>query len=537
MTIKELIAIFHHRWSAPVLAELLRQRGSRFAALSGTLGVGRESLRRTLDSLLALGLVARNPGYGHPLRPEYVLTRRGEDAARRCAAMLAAADDDVVLRKWSLPVLAALDAGALLRAAFCAAGGDAARARPRAQGSEDGRADRAPRRGRVPADRDLCGDSQGAEADAHLRLIVRRERQPPRACRCRSTARSGPSARRGRGRARSTGPCPSAPPPIPAPESAIASRISPSRRTSSIRTSPPPCSSAFWSSSLKTSASAVAREPASATGSSADATRACRPPIPCTSIARNRSSRSSSSTSSSRRSVSTSWTAAIARILLTECSSASRGSTDVGGARLQPQQRRDGLQVVLDPVVDLLGEHATHHRSTVLERDGRVVRDRDEQLPIVVGERCVAVADELADLPAAPPQREALGVAAGAPLRPRDLPVLEHERRSRRVERVHRRAHDRGERLLEVEGLGNRLGDTRQGLELDDPALGRRVEPCVLDRLRDLSRDRDQQLDLGTGELALLDVRTFSAPSSFSRARIGTTKIDWNRSSAGSGTT
>ena len=94
MSIQELIAIFHHRWSAPVLAELLRQKGSRFAALSGTLGVGRESLRRTLDSLLALGLVARNPGYGHPLRPEYVLTSRGEDAARRCAALLAAADED-----------------------------------------------------------------------------------------------------------------------------------------------------------------------------------------------------------------------------------------------------------------------------------------------------------------------------------------------------------------------------------------------------------------------------------------------------------
>ena len=119
-----------------MLAELLRQQGSRFAALSGTLGVGRESLRRTLDSLLALGLVARNPGYGHPLRPEYVLTRSGEDAARRCAALLAAADDEVLLRKWSLPVLAALAAPApLLRAAGRAPRGHAARARARSQGS------------------------------------------------------------------------------------------------------------------------------------------------------------------------------------------------------------------------------------------------------------------------------------------------------------------------------------------------------------------------------------------------------------------
>ena len=108
MSIPDLIALFHHRWSAPVLAELLRQKGSRFAALAGTLGVGSDSLRRTLDSLLSLGLVARNPGYGHPLRPEYVLTERGESVARRCAKLLDAADEDVLLRKWSLPVLAAL---------------------------------------------------------------------------------------------------------------------------------------------------------------------------------------------------------------------------------------------------------------------------------------------------------------------------------------------------------------------------------------------------------------------------------------------
>jgi DNA-binding HxlR family transcriptional regulator len=109
VSIPDLIALFHHRWSAPVLAELLRQKGSRFAALAGILGVGRESLRRTLDSLLELGLVARNPGYGHPLRPEYVLTPRGRSVAARCTRLLAAAgENDALLRKWSLPVLAAL---------------------------------------------------------------------------------------------------------------------------------------------------------------------------------------------------------------------------------------------------------------------------------------------------------------------------------------------------------------------------------------------------------------------------------------------
>ena len=48
----------------------------------------------------------------------------------------------------------------------------------------------------------------------------------------------------------------------------------------------------------------------------------------------------------------------------------------VGVARLQAQQRRDGLQVVLDAVVDLLGEHAAHDGPPVLERDGRLLGDR-----------------------------------------------------------------------------------------------------------------------------------------------------------------
>jgi len=110
VSISDLIALFHHRWAAPVLAELERQKGSRFAALAGSLGLGRESLRRTLDGLIALGLVERNPGYGHPLRPEYVLTAAGAPVARRCARLLGAVGDEreLALRKWSLPVLVAL---------------------------------------------------------------------------------------------------------------------------------------------------------------------------------------------------------------------------------------------------------------------------------------------------------------------------------------------------------------------------------------------------------------------------------------------
>jgi DNA-binding HxlR family transcriptional regulator len=66
-------------------------------------------MRQTLDDLLELGWIRRNPGYGHPLRPEYLLTAAGERIAPACSGLddaLAAEDlKEVALRKWSMPVL------------------------------------------------------------------------------------------------------------------------------------------------------------------------------------------------------------------------------------------------------------------------------------------------------------------------------------------------------------------------------------------------------------------------------------------------
>ena len=112
-----LVALFHNRWSVPILAELHRQRGSRFATLARMLGLSRESLRRTLAALIEGGLVGRNPGYGHPLRPEYVLTRRGDRIAARSRPLVdllrARGLEEVGLKKWSMPVVYALSEGPL----------------------------------------------------------------------------------------------------------------------------------------------------------------------------------------------------------------------------------------------------------------------------------------------------------------------------------------------------------------------------------------------------------------------------------------
>ena len=107
-------SLFHYRWSLPILAELHRGGGTKFVTLANRLGVGRETLRRTLDALIEADLVARNPGYGHPLRPEYVLTaggrRLGPAAMRLVDALHDEGLEDVGLKKWSLPVVLELAA-------------------------------------------------------------------------------------------------------------------------------------------------------------------------------------------------------------------------------------------------------------------------------------------------------------------------------------------------------------------------------------------------------------------------------------------
>lgn len=107
----------HHRWSAGVLAELHRGGGgAKFVTLERRLGIPRDSLSRTLAGLRRLRLVARNRGYGHPMRPEYLLTAAGARLAPACARLVAfvkrAGIEEQALRKWSLPVALALARGA-----------------------------------------------------------------------------------------------------------------------------------------------------------------------------------------------------------------------------------------------------------------------------------------------------------------------------------------------------------------------------------------------------------------------------------------
>jgi DNA-binding HxlR family transcriptional regulator len=108
MSTEDLIELFHHRWAPPVLALLGERGGARFVELQRRLDVGRESLRRALDALIELDYARPNTGYGHPLRPEYVTTATGRRVALVAARVIAAGDPEMLLRKWSVPVLAEL---------------------------------------------------------------------------------------------------------------------------------------------------------------------------------------------------------------------------------------------------------------------------------------------------------------------------------------------------------------------------------------------------------------------------------------------
>ena len=110
-----IIKLFHRKWAAPVLAELYAEKGAKAITLTNRLCISRESLRCTLDELIANGWVARNPGYGHPLRPEYLLTSRGAKLAPICFSLMKTLKrlgvQRIALLKWSMPIALALGSG------------------------------------------------------------------------------------------------------------------------------------------------------------------------------------------------------------------------------------------------------------------------------------------------------------------------------------------------------------------------------------------------------------------------------------------
>lgn len=110
MDINTLVKLTSRAWSLNILALLHAKVPGRQAPLLAATNASRTAFAASLAHLIELGMIERNPGHGHPLRPEFRLTPTGIEAASvasRIITTVRTEDETRLLRKtWTVPVLA-----------------------------------------------------------------------------------------------------------------------------------------------------------------------------------------------------------------------------------------------------------------------------------------------------------------------------------------------------------------------------------------------------------------------------------------------
>ncbi len=112
MDIEVFVNTTSRAWAIPILSSLHAGIAGRQAPLLAATGASRTAFAQSMDHLISIGLLERNPGYGHPLRPEFRLTELGVSAAalaNRIRSVTAEGDQDLLRRSWTLPVLTAIN--------------------------------------------------------------------------------------------------------------------------------------------------------------------------------------------------------------------------------------------------------------------------------------------------------------------------------------------------------------------------------------------------------------------------------------------
>lgn len=110
MDTKSLVKLTSRAWSLSILAQLHAGVPGRQAPLLAATGAGRSSFALSLGHLMKLGLLEKNPGHGHPLRPEFRLTPAGKRAAEMASRITQTVPDQsdlaLIRRSWTVPILA-----------------------------------------------------------------------------------------------------------------------------------------------------------------------------------------------------------------------------------------------------------------------------------------------------------------------------------------------------------------------------------------------------------------------------------------------
>ena len=111
MDINLFVNITSRAWALPILSHLHVGVSGRQAPLLKATGASRTAFAQSMEHLISLDVLERNPGHGHPLRPEFRLTPLGKPVAQmahKIQTLTAETDHALLRRTWTLPVLTSL---------------------------------------------------------------------------------------------------------------------------------------------------------------------------------------------------------------------------------------------------------------------------------------------------------------------------------------------------------------------------------------------------------------------------------------------